>query len=93
MNSYGSKALCLFVSLGLASTMASCSNLSAGNEEGGVSYEFPAPAASASAVAATKNRTIGSSIYLMAEGGEWGEGEEGGEGRYRRRRWWSYSHS
>lgn len=35
------------------------------------------PAASASAVAATKNRTIGSSIYLMAEGGEWGEGEEG----------------
>lgn len=55
MNSYGSKALCLFVSLGLASTMVSCSNLSAGGEEGGVSYEFPAPAASASAVAATKS--------------------------------------
>ncbi|BCX11216.1 MAG: hypothetical protein KatS3mg067_0154 [Thermosynechococcus sp.] len=76
MNS--SQAVRLFLSLGLATTLASCQTPNAGGEEGGTSYRGPSvPGASATAV--TGKPAGGFSIYLMAERGERGEHGERGE--------------
>lgn len=79
-----SKAISLFLSLGIATTLGSCTATNAGEEGGTNQPRSQQPTSSVQ----YRAQTASSAFYLASGEGEYGERGERSERGERGRRWW-----